>query len=108
MNITLVIPSLAMGGAERVISQLANQFIKTNHEVNLILLGNLPDFYKINSNVKIYRLGFENKNPIQKITTEIKIFFKLRKLLISTQPDAVLSFMTKYNVLTIMASLLKL
>ncbi len=94
-----------MGGAERVISQLANQFIKTNHEVNLILLGNLPDFYKINSNVKIYRLGFENKNPIQKITTEIKIFFKLRKLLISTQPDAVLSFMTKYNVLTIMASL---
>lgn len=104
MTISLVIPSLTLGGAERVMSQLANQLVNSNYTVHLILLTNLPDFYSVDPKVNIHRLGFVNKNPIQKIINELKVFCKLRRLFKSSKSDVVLSFMTKYNILTILAS----
>lgn len=105
MKIFLVIPTLKQGGAERVMSELANQFVqKEDLEVHLVLLAKSNDFYKVNANVKIHRLGFENKGKLNKVFSELKTFISLRNLLKTHKPDAVLSFMEKYNSFTILAS----
>ena len=104
MKIFLVIPTLAQGGAERVISELANQFSKDGVEVHLVLLAKKEDFYIVNNSINIHRLGFINKGILQKFFSELQVFIKLRMLLKEHKPDAVLSFMDKYNVFTILAS----
>lgn len=104
MKICLVIPTLKQGGAERVISELANEFVKQGNLVFLIVLAKSNDFYSIDSNVKVFRLDFENKGIIAKIFSEISVFFKVRNLLKKIHPDAILSFMDKYNILVLAAS----
>ena len=105
MKIFLVIPTLKQGGAERVMSELANQFAqKDNLKVHLVLLAKSNDFYKVDDTVIIHRLGFENKSKLNKIFSELATFKNLRKLLKTHKPDAVLSFMEKYNSFTILAA----
>lgn len=105
MKIFLVIPTLKQGGAERVMSELANQFAYNDAlEVHLVLLAKSNDFYNVDDDVIIHRLGFENKNKLKKIFSELSTFKNLRELLIAYRPDAVLSFMEKYNSFTILAS----
>lgn len=102
--IFLVIPTLKQGGAERVASELAIHFSNKDVEVHLILLAKSEDFYKVSNLVCIHRLGFVNNGKIQKIFSEIKVFFKLRSLLKEYKPDSVLSFMDKFNLFTIVSS----
>jgi glycosyltransferase involved in cell wall biosynthesis len=104
LKIILVIPTLKQGGAERVMSELANEFSNKKHEVHLCLLAGGEHFYTLNKNIKVYNFGFENKGFINKLFLEIKIFFKLRNLFKSIKPNFILSFMTKYNIFTIIAS----
>lgn len=104
MKIFLIIPTLKQGGAERVISELANEFTIQNHEVHLVLLVKAKDFYSIYDSVIIHRLDYENKGGFRRLKGELSVLFKLRKLLSYHRPDVVLSFMDKYNILTILAS----
>ena len=104
MRIFLIIPTLTSGGAERVMSELANELAIQKNDVYLVVLAESNDFYTINHNVKIHRLGFYNKGKIQKKAAEFRTLFKLRQLLKKEKPDAVLSFMEKYNIVTILAS----
>lgn len=104
MKILLVIPTLKQGGAESVMSQLANQWAIENYQVHLVLLVDVDQFYKLHPNITIHNLGFKNINIIQKIFSELKTVIKLRQIIISQKPNYVLSFMDKYNILTIIAS----
>lgn len=102
----LIIPTLKQGGAERVMSELANTFIQSKEvsEVHLVLLAKSDDFYKIDPGIIIHRLSFENTGRLGKILSELKTLISLRKLFKTRRPDAVLCFMEKYNVFTIIAS----
>lgn len=104
MKIVLVIPTLKQGGAERVISELANEWARNGHDVYLILLSSYPRFYPLSELITVYELSFENSSKMGKIKSEISTLFKLRKLLIALGPDFVLSFMDKYNILTLIAT----
>ena len=103
MKIFLVIPNLELGGAERVMSVLANQMILNNH-VEIILLTKDEIFYNLNDKIKIHQLDFENKGKIQKIISEIKTFIQLRKIIKKNKPNVVLSFLTKYNIFVLLAT----
>lgn len=103
-KVFLIIPTLVQGGAERVISELANEFTKKGIEVHLVLLAKATQFYSIDSRITIHKLGFENKDKLRRLYSEIMVFIKFRRLLKQERPDSVLSFMVKYNVFTILAS----
>lgn len=90
-----------MGGAERVMSELANSWSEMGYEVYLLLLVRRPNFYKINPEVTIFELD----NKKRDVGREITIFYRLRKKLLAIKPSFVLSFMTKYNCFTILASI---
>ncbi|WP_420001695.1 glycosyltransferase family 4 protein [Acinetobacter sp. LF10] len=103
-KVFLIIPTLKQGGAERVISELANYFFEQNIQVYVVLLADADDFYKLNPGVNVYRLGFKNFSKLGKILSIFIVFFKLRNLLKRHKPDATLSFMDKYNIFTILSS----
>lgn len=104
MKMSLVIPTMKQGGAERVMSELVNHWAEAGHIVTLILLVKCKHFYPIHKDVKIIELGFENKGSINKIKNEIKLFLELRHLLATLSSDFILSFMEKYNIFTLLAT----
>lgn len=103
-KIFLVIPTIKLGGAERVMTELANQWVSENNIVHLILLAEGEQFYKLHKNIIVYQLGLRNSNALIKFYNIFKIFIKFRMILKNNKPDFVLSFMDRYNVLTILAS----
>lgn len=105
MKIAIDATNLKAGGGLSHLKQISKEiFDKEDFEVHLVLLAKSNDFYKVNANVKIHRLGFENKGKLNKVFSELKTFISLRNLLKTHKPDAVLSFMEKYNSFTILAS----
>lgn len=105
MKVVLVIPTLKQGGAERVMSELANTWTKQGYDVHLVLLVGGKQFYALNDAVIVHTLGFINNGPVSKIINELRTFLIFRNLLKHIQPDFILSFMTKYNIFTILANM---
>lgn len=102
--ICLVIHSLGIGGMERVMSELANDFSgRVNTEVHLILIGKKRQIkYAISDSVIIHKPDFEFSNNRRKFDTLRTVFF-LRSKVKSINPDAVLSFGEIWNNLVLIA-----
>lgn len=101
-NIAFVLPSLGMGGAERVASELSNEFIKRGLNVRFILLDNNEICYNINEKIPIEFVSFNlNENKLIKNFKRMK---ELRKKLKQNKVDIVISFITSSDFLTILAT----
>jgi len=108
MNLTLVISGLSPGGAERVISILANYWAEKGWKVTLITLDDqVSDFYSLHPRVKRLGLGLlEDSASLRKaIKNNLHRLRKLRQAIKNSSPDAVISFVDSANVLTILATL---
>lgn len=104
-KIVLFIANLEVGGAERVVSVLANNWAKDN-DVYIVTLFNHPVQYEISDRVQIITLVDwirGNLSSLQKIRKIISAMFKFRRLISSLEPDFVLSFMNKYNVFVLLS-----
>jgi glycosyltransferase involved in cell wall biosynthesis len=105
IKIFLIIPTLKQGGAERVISELANAWVDwKNVSVSVVTLAKSEDFYTLKSGIKVHRLGFENKGFVKKFFSVLLTFISFRKLLTYERPTYVLSFMERYNSFVLLAS----
>lgn len=107
MKILLVISSLSSGGAERVMSDMADFLVEKGYSVSLVTLNPwVDDFYNLNE--KINRIPFETFSTsgslIGKIMFNMGRIFQLRALIKKNNPDVVLSFLDVTNVTTIIAS----
>lgn len=104
-KIALLIPGLSAGGAERVMSILANEFSKQQAiQVHLILYVKPNIFYELDDNVIIHKLDF-NYKKLPRILYTTMIYLYIRKKLKEIQPDALLSFGGKYNSLVLLAAI---
>ncbi|MCK4081106.1 glycosyltransferase family 4 protein [Acinetobacter radioresistens] len=105
MKILMIIPSLGSGGAERVLSGLANDWIvRKNCAIEIVVLMKSNDFYEINKNIKIHRLNYSTNNA-SKIFSLLKLIIKLRALIQSIKPDICFSFIRQSNIITLLASI---
>jgi glycosyltransferase involved in cell wall biosynthesis len=104
MKIILVIPTLIQGGAERVMSELMNRWSETGHDVHLVLLYKSKNFFIPHSNVNVHELAFNHTNKLNKAYGGLRTFIRLRKIIKHQKPAFVLSFITQYNALTILAN----
>jgi len=105
-HIAFVIYSLESGGAERVVSTLANYFIKV-YKVTIITIINKPSFYELDSKINIeYCVNdiANRKNVISAFNNNIKLIRKIKEHLKKHHVDLTLSFMTTSNVLSVIAS----
>lgn len=110
MRIAFVVPSLQNGGAERMVSTLANHYAK-NSVVHIITLLQKEIFYEIDDSIKIQhvRNSSPSSNQFQAIFKNIYTLNNLIHILKKENIDIVLSFTTTANVLsTIACKILKI
>jgi GalNAc-alpha-(1->4)-GalNAc-alpha-(1->3)-diNAcBac-PP-undecaprenol alpha-1,4-N-acetyl-D-galactosaminyltransferase len=108
MKVTLVIYAMGLGGAQRVMSILANYWATHGWEVTLITLSDRsrPSFYDLEPQVKLVQIGIIGDSPnfltiLQTGWQRIKI---LRAAIVESQPDVAISFLNTVNVLTLIAT----
>jgi GalNAc-alpha-(1->4)-GalNAc-alpha-(1->3)-diNAcBac-PP-undecaprenol alpha-1,4-N-acetyl-D-galactosaminyltransferase len=108
MKVTLVIYAMGLGGAQRVMSILANYWATHGWEVTLITLSGCtrPSFYELEAQVKLVQLGIIGDSPnfIQILRTGSQRIGLLRAAILASQPDVVISFLNTVNVLTLIAT----
>ena len=108
MKIVFVISSMGSGGAERVISNMANYWAGNSWSVTLITLEEKNKyFYNLDkriSKVALCLVGQSTSTP-DAVINNIRRILALRSAIKFSRPDAVISFMDRTNVLTIMATL---
>lgn len=110
MRIALVISSLTSGGAERVLSELANAWVLRGHKVSLITLSgpDIQPFYPLDRQIQVNHLDQFDKVEVcffRRLKNIVKRLFKLRKSLKLTNPDVILSFVDVTNIITLFASI---
>ena len=106
-NITLVISTMRSGGAERVMSKLANYFASKGYKVTLItfVAPTEKPFYTLDNRITqlpLNCLSF-HKNMFVYGLNVIKCLYVLRKALKKIESDVVISFMESVNVATLLA-----
>ena len=103
-SICLITPSFNAGGAERVLSEIANSLAqKEEVKVHLIILVGGSRFFKLDSRIKIHEPGFDYKKYPRLIFT-LKLIKYLRITLKTIKPRSVLTFGGKYNAFVILSA----
>lgn len=101
MKIMFVIHSLSRGGAERVISLLANKNSEIGESIIHLTEGNSIG-YKLNPLVEVEKCLIKSKFLLVR---RVKSLILLRKSLRRHNPDVVISFITRTNIYTLIASI---
>ncbi|MBT8394070.1 MAG: glycosyltransferase family 4 protein [Bacteroidia bacterium] len=103
-KIAFIIQSLGLGGAQRVISTLANNFIES-YKVTIITFINEEPFYKLNNNIQVISC-YEEMNPssnsLEALRSNYLLFKKVNSIVKNNKFDILIGFMTTANVLTTM------
>lgn len=102
MKIVFFIGSLAGGGAERVISILANHYASKDWQVEIALLLKNEVGYKLDKKIKIVDLSGKHGSYFKNLPGWIA---GIRKYLKTSKPDRVVSFIGRINVLVLMSTL---
>ena len=107
-KVLLVTGGLEGGGAERILSEMANYWAQKGWQVMLATWSGpeTPDFYSLVPSVARVWLDVNSSNDsaLAKICSNVNRVLKLRRLLRTSRPIAVLSFIDVSNVLTILAA----
>lgn len=93
MKVTFLIPSMSGGGAERVISILADEFVKKGLEVSILMTAGNECVYDLDPHVRLFQAGEKTGGSIVKrISRLIKMrqYFRANRdnILIAFEPDA--------------------
>ncbi len=105
-KLVFVIPSLDVGGMERVMIEIVNHFSRKNlaEEIHLIILTKKERKFSIHENVVIHEPNF-NYQDFSKIRHTLKSIKYLRNKIKYIKPISILSFGDRYNSLVILSSL---
>lgn len=108
MRITLVISSLSAGGAERVLTSLANAWAARDHTVTLVTLGPvLTDWFPVDP--RVCRIGLDaligSVHLSDALRHNIRRLSRLRRAICTANPDVVICFGDTTNVLTLLATI---
>jgi GalNAc-alpha-(1->4)-GalNAc-alpha-(1->3)-diNAcBac-PP-undecaprenol alpha-1,4-N-acetyl-D-galactosaminyltransferase len=107
MKLTLITASLGVGGAERVMSIIANYWTRKGWQITIITFddGSKQPFYDLDQRIAIRSIGIENHDgdravPVGNSLHRIKT---LRQAIVASQPKVVISFVNTTNIMTLVA-----
>ncbi len=105
MKICFLIGSLNGGGAERVVSMLANKFSDEN-DVDIVVWNNEKPFYQLNSNIRVHNLNltYDESSSGSHTWFNFKRIIALVKTLRQVKPVIMISFIISNNVLAIISA----
>lgn len=93
LKILIVITGLGVGGAERLVTGLADTFVAAGHDVTLVYLHGRPVIVPKSTEVKLLGLRI-SKNPIRVMAG----LLRLRKIIKELRPDVVSTHMFHANL----------
>ena len=93
MKVTFLIPSMAGGGAERVISELANEFVKEKIDTTILMTAEDECVYTLDSRVRLVSVGGISGGSMRKRLkrlADMRRYFRKNRdnILIAFEPDA--------------------
>ncbi len=107
-RVLLFIASLSGGGAERVMSQIANGLAESGIEVHLSTWSGAqsPDFYPLDPRVTRHELGSlsPSSGRLLRLTRGLSVVMSMRHQIKALRPDAVLSFIDRTNIMAAIAA----
>ncbi len=102
MKISFFIGSMSRGGAERVISILANDYCQRGWDVDIVLLLKNAVEYDLDSRIHIVDLAKKSGSYVQNAP---RWLLAVRKYLKNRKPDRVVSFAGRINALVLTAGI---
>jgi glycosyltransferase involved in cell wall biosynthesis len=108
-RITIIVPALGAGGTEHVVNLVANHWNSIGCTVTLITLEPLDAqaYYDFDPEIAIVRLGVPPRraSKLRSAFLVLQRVGRLRSAIRRSRPDFVLSFLTRTNVLTLLATI---
>ena len=109
VRVVVAVPGLTAGGCERAVSLIVNAWAERGWDVTLITLerADVPPYFAIAPSVKIVRLGIppDQMGPFRAAWLFANRVRLLRREFLRLSPDVVISFLTRMNIQSILASL---
>jgi GalNAc-alpha-(1->4)-GalNAc-alpha-(1->3)-diNAcBac-PP-undecaprenol alpha-1,4-N-acetyl-D-galactosaminyltransferase len=104
LKITCIIHALSLGGMERVMVLLLNDFsARNNVEVSLVLIGKTRQIdFAIPKHIQLYKPSFDF-NPDQRLKGTLKTVKFIRKTINNIHPDKILCFGEYWNNLVLLS-----
>lgn len=94
-----------MGGIERALSVIANQWAKQNFEVTYVSCLKSEPFYELHPNIKVIEPDFKRSGGlVNKFFFYPKLIQYIRKQIKREKPDRILSFGDMFNPLVLIAA----
>jgi GalNAc-alpha-(1->4)-GalNAc-alpha-(1->3)-diNAcBac-PP-undecaprenol alpha-1,4-N-acetyl-D-galactosaminyltransferase len=109
MKVTLISSSLDVGGAERVMSIMANYWAAKGWKITILTFddGSEDPFYDLDRRIKVRTLGIESQDSYQISFASFKANLQglriLKQAIVQSRPDVVISFATITNIMTLLA-----
>jgi len=106
MNIGFVIFSMDSGGAERVVSILANKFVEKNHQVSICCFSDAKSSFDLNENISLVQFNAANrinKYPIFSFLVRLGHLYRCIK---DHDIDTIVSFTSTMNLYSIVINLI--
>lgn len=102
-SILFVMPSMGYGGAERVISILANNFAQKGHSVKILTTSSTkPSVYKLNKKIQLQGIPSVNAKNAAAL---FKLLRKIREITKAFNPNIIISFINDVSAIMLLANL---
>lgn len=109
VRLALIVPSLGAGGAERVVSRLADRWAAAGHEVHVLTLAGpeRPPYYRLDPAVVLHPLGLMGRSAslLGAAAANLRRLRRLRRALAEIRPAAALAFLPEAGALATLAAL---
>jgi GalNAc-alpha-(1->4)-GalNAc-alpha-(1->3)-diNAcBac-PP-undecaprenol alpha-1,4-N-acetyl-D-galactosaminyltransferase len=109
MKLTLISSSLEVGGAERVMSIIANYWAAKGWEITILTFddGSEPPFYDLDDRIDIRPLAIESQDDyaisLSSVKDNLARIQILKQAIVASHPDVVISFVNTTNIMTLLA-----
>jgi glycosyltransferase involved in cell wall biosynthesis len=107
-HIVLIITALGAGGAERVMTTMANHWVGQGHRVSFVTYEKPEEkiYYPLDPQVQVRRLDLagEHKSTLRGLVRTGRRVMALRSCLKELRPDVAIAFLTRVNIATLLAA----
>ncbi len=105
MRLQFVIHSLNLGGAQRVVSTLANHWAGQGWDVGIVTLDDGASFYTLDERIRVQGLDLrrDSSSPLQAVCNNVRRLRTLRRVVVNNRPDVVVAFVDQTNMLALLA-----
>lgn len=107
-HIAIIIAGLGAGGAEIVVAQVASHWVGQGHRVSILTFDTPTDpiYHAMPEGAEIHRIGLATaQRRFGAYVSVARKLNRLRRVIGQEKPDVVVSFLTKNNLLALIATL---